>query len=70
MPRRMTENESQEFLAEPRIGVLSVARGSDRPPHTPVWYAYQPGKASRSSRGRKAASPASPNSSRRRACLA
>ena len=45
MPRRMTENESQEFLAEPRIGVLSVARGSDRAPHTtPVWYAYQPGK--------------------------
>ena len=44
MPRRMTEKESQEFLAEPRIGVLSVARGNDRPPHaTPVWYAYEPG---------------------------
>ena len=44
MPRRMTEIESQEFLAEPRIGVLSVARGGDRPPHTtPVWYAYEPG---------------------------
>jgi hypothetical protein len=44
MPRRMTEKERQEFLAEPRIGVLSVARGEDRPPHTtPVWYAYEPG---------------------------
>jgi hypothetical protein len=33
----MTEKERQEFLAEPRIGVLSVARGGDRPPHsTPV----------------------------------
>jgi nitroimidazol reductase NimA-like FMN-containing flavoprotein (pyridoxamine 5'-phosphate oxidase superfamily) len=44
MARRMTEKERQEFLAEPRIGVLSVARGGDRPPHsTPVWYAYEPG---------------------------
>jgi uncharacterized protein len=44
MPRQMTEKERQEFLAEPRIGVLSVSRGDDRPPHTtPVWYAYEPG---------------------------
>ncbi|HWS81920.1 MAG TPA: pyridoxamine 5'-phosphate oxidase family protein [Rubrobacter sp.] len=44
MARRMTEKERQEFLAEPRIGVLSVPRGGDRPPHTtPVWYAYEPG---------------------------
>ena len=44
MARRMTEKESQEFLAELRIGVLSVARGGDRSPHTmPVWYAYEPG---------------------------
>jgi uncharacterized protein len=44
MPRQMTERESQEFLAEPRIGVLSIARGDDRPPHTtPVWYGYEPG---------------------------
>lgn len=43
MPRRMTEKERQEFLAEPHVGVLSVADG-DRPPHaTPVWYAYEPG---------------------------
>jgi hypothetical protein len=44
MPRRMTEKERQEFLAEPHIGVLSVAAGDDRPPHTtPVWYVYEPG---------------------------
>lgn len=44
MPRRMTEKERQEFLAEPHIGVLSVSAGDDRPPHTtPVWYGYEPG---------------------------
>ncbi|MDQ3251807.1 MAG: pyridoxamine 5'-phosphate oxidase family protein [Actinomycetota bacterium] len=44
MPRRLTEKERQEFLAEPHIAVLSVAAGDDRPPHvTPVWYAYAPG---------------------------
>ena len=44
MPRPMIEQERQEFLAEPHIGVLSVASGDDRPPHTtPVWYAYEPG---------------------------
>lgn len=32
MPRQMTEQERQEFLAEPRGAVLSVA-GGDRPPH-------------------------------------
>ncbi|QIN84670.1 pyridoxamine 5-phosphate oxidase [Rubrobacter tropicus] len=44
MPRQMTEQERQEFLSEPHVAVLSVARGGDRPPHTtPVWYAYEPG---------------------------
>ena len=44
MLRRMTEQERQEFLAEPHVAVLSVARGGDRPPHTPpVWYGYLPG---------------------------
>ncbi|HEY6582354.1 MAG TPA: pyridoxamine 5'-phosphate oxidase family protein [Rubrobacter sp.] len=44
MPRPMTEGERQEFLARQHIGVLSVASGDDRPPHsTPVWYAYKPG---------------------------
>jgi uncharacterized protein len=43
MPRQMTEQERQEFLAEPHVGVLSVASGSDRPPLTvPIWYGYEP----------------------------
>jgi nitroimidazol reductase NimA-like FMN-containing flavoprotein (pyridoxamine 5'-phosphate oxidase superfamily) len=44
MPGPMTEGERQEFLAHQHVGVLSVASGDDRPPHTtPVWYAYEPG---------------------------
>lgn len=44
MPRQMTEKERQEFLAEPRVAVLSVASDDDRPPLTvPLWYGYQPG---------------------------
>lgn len=44
MARQMTQEERLEFLAEPHIAVLSVARGDNRPPHaTPVWYAYEPG---------------------------
>ena len=44
MPRRMTENERQEFLAEPHVGVLSVASEGERPPLTvPIWYGYEPG---------------------------
>jgi hypothetical protein len=44
MPRKMTERERQEFLAEPQIGVLSVAGEDGRPPLTvPLWYGYEPG---------------------------
>jgi nitroimidazol reductase NimA-like FMN-containing flavoprotein (pyridoxamine 5'-phosphate oxidase superfamily) len=45
MPRpHLTEQERQAFLAEPRVGVLSVASGDARPPLTvPLWYGYQPG---------------------------
>jgi nitroimidazol reductase NimA-like FMN-containing flavoprotein (pyridoxamine 5'-phosphate oxidase superfamily) len=60
MPRRMTEKEHQEFLAEPHIGVLSVAAGDDRPPHTtPVWYGFDRAEVSRSSQVRRAARPGS-----------
>ncbi len=39
-----TEKERQEYLAEPHVGVLSVASDDDRPPLTvPVWYGYEPG---------------------------
>ena len=44
MPRQLTERERQAFLAEPRVGVLSVAGADGRPPLTaPTWYGYQPG---------------------------
>lgn len=44
MPRKMTKQEREAFLAEPRIGVLSVASDDGRPPLTvPLWYGYQPG---------------------------
>ena len=40
----MNEQERQAFLAEPHIGVLSVASGGERPPlSVPVWYHYEPG---------------------------
>jgi uncharacterized protein len=40
----MTRHDRQIFLAEPRICVLSIARGDARPPLTvPLWYGYQPG---------------------------
>ena len=46
MPRQLTERERQDFLAEPRVGVLTVAAGDGRPPLTvPIWYGYQPGGA-------------------------
>jgi uncharacterized protein len=44
MPGPITVDERQEFLAGRHVGVVSVARGDSRPPHsTPVWYAYEPG---------------------------
>jgi nitroimidazol reductase NimA-like FMN-containing flavoprotein (pyridoxamine 5'-phosphate oxidase superfamily) len=44
MPRPMTEQEREAFLAEPHIGVISVAAGDKQPPlSTPVWYNYEPG---------------------------
>lgn len=44
MPRLLSEQERQEFLAELHIGVLSVTGESGRPPLAmPSWYGYQPG---------------------------
>lgn len=44
MPRQLTEQERQEFLAEPRVAVVSVASDDGRPPlSVPVWYGYEPG---------------------------
>lgn len=39
-PPQVPEQFAQ-FLAEPRTGILSVARAAGRPPHaTPVWFHY------------------------------
>jgi uncharacterized protein len=44
MPRPLTEQVRQEFLADRHVAVISVASDSDRPPlSVPVWYAYRPG---------------------------
>ena len=44
MPRHLTEQEQQRFLAAPHIAVLSLPSDNQRPPLSfPVWYAYQPG---------------------------
>jgi nitroimidazol reductase NimA-like FMN-containing flavoprotein (pyridoxamine 5'-phosphate oxidase superfamily) len=44
MPRPLTEQEREAFLADRHVATLSVASDSDRPPLTvPVWYGYRPG---------------------------
>ena len=44
MPRPLTEQEQEAFLAEPRIAVLSLPSDNERPPLTfPTWYGYQVG---------------------------
>jgi len=44
MPKPLSAHERQAFLAEPHIGVLSVAGESGQPPLAmPLWYGYQPG---------------------------
>jgi nitroimidazol reductase NimA-like FMN-containing flavoprotein (pyridoxamine 5'-phosphate oxidase superfamily) len=44
MPRKLTETESQQFLAGKHIAVVSVAATNGRPPASvPLWYTYTPG---------------------------
>ena len=44
MARPLTKAEREAFLAEPRIGVLSLTSDDERPPLAfPTWYGYQPG---------------------------
>jgi PPOX class probable F420-dependent enzyme len=43
MDSRMTDEERQAFLAEARVGVLSVAQAGRGPLIVPVWYLYEPG---------------------------
>jgi nitroimidazol reductase NimA-like FMN-containing flavoprotein (pyridoxamine 5'-phosphate oxidase superfamily) len=42
MPLSIADREA--FLAEPRIGALAIASGTERAPLTlPIWYQYAPG---------------------------
>ncbi|OXM71606.1 pyridoxamine 5'-phosphate oxidase family protein [Amycolatopsis vastitatis] len=44
MAGKMTKEEREAFLAQPRVGVLSVAAEPGRAPlTTPIWYRYEPG---------------------------
>lgn len=39
----MTKAEREQFLADVRIGLLSVASGDGPPLIAPIWYRYEPG---------------------------
>ncbi len=39
----MSRRDREAFLAEPRVGVVSVADGDRGPITVPIWYAYEPG---------------------------
>jgi nitroimidazol reductase NimA-like FMN-containing flavoprotein (pyridoxamine 5'-phosphate oxidase superfamily) len=39
----MGKADRERFLAEPRVGALSVARQDAPPLSVPVWYQYEPG---------------------------
>lgn len=42
--RSMTKSEREAFLAEERIGVLSLPRDGQAPFTVPIWYRYEPGE--------------------------
>jgi len=42
---RMTQDERENFLAAPRIGVVSIPRADGPPLSAPVWYEYSKGGA-------------------------
>lgn len=44
MPRKMTVNEREAYLAAKHVGIVSIDGGDGRPPFAvPIWYAYEPG---------------------------
>ena len=43
MDTKMTLEERQAFLAETRVGIISIAEEGRGPLTVPVWYYYQPG---------------------------
>lgn len=40
----MTDTERDTFLAEPHLGILSIARQDKGPLVAPIWYRYVPGR--------------------------
>src|SRR5512139_493537 len=43
MDTRMSLEERQAFLAEVRVGIISIPEAGRGPLTVPVWYKYQPG---------------------------
>jgi nitroimidazol reductase NimA-like FMN-containing flavoprotein (pyridoxamine 5'-phosphate oxidase superfamily) len=43
MNTRMSVEERQAFLAETRVGIISISEEGRGPLTVPVWYSYQPG---------------------------
>jgi nitroimidazol reductase NimA-like FMN-containing flavoprotein (pyridoxamine 5'-phosphate oxidase superfamily) len=44
MPKPLTEQEQQQFLADRHVAVISAGREDGKAPlSTPIWYGYQPG---------------------------
>jgi nitroimidazol reductase NimA-like FMN-containing flavoprotein (pyridoxamine 5'-phosphate oxidase superfamily) len=43
MSYRMTQAEREHFLADVRVGILSIAEEGRGPLAVPVWYGYEPG---------------------------
>lgn len=43
MSTKMSDDERQAFLAETRVGILSIAQEGRGPLAVPVWYNYVPG---------------------------
>ena len=39
----MTQQEKEEFLSDPHVGVLALNDGTHGPLTVPIWYDYQPG---------------------------
>jgi nitroimidazol reductase NimA-like FMN-containing flavoprotein (pyridoxamine 5'-phosphate oxidase superfamily) len=43
VPRALTKEERELFLAETHVGVVTIADGDRGPLTCPVWYTYEPG---------------------------
>ena len=43
MSSKMTPEERDRFLTEPRVAIVSIAEDGRGPLSVPVWYDYEPG---------------------------